>query len=96
MGLDSRVRARVRFLSFFKVGFGFYPVGFRVFVGFQIYVRKRHILEKIQNYFLAFENFSTFFSNLKKNSLKKWFESGLKIDLFMHWKIFFGYFGPKW
>ena len=60
--LDSR--ARVRFLSILNVGFGFYPVGF------QIYVRKRHILEKIKKFFLAFENFSTFFSNLKKNSLK--------------------------
>ena len=54
--------------------------------------KEAYFLEKIQNYFLAFENFSTFFSNLKKNSLK----NGLKIDLFMHWKNFLGYFGPKW
>ena len=90
--MDSRVRARVGFLPILKVGFGFYPVGFRVFVGFQIYVRKRHILEKIKKIFLAFENFSTFFSNLKKNYFIKWFE-----NRFIHaLEIFFGYFWLKW
>ena len=63
--------------------------GFGFFVGFQTYVRKRHILEKIQNYFLSFENFSTFFSNLKKNSLKKWFEKrfihALEIFFWLFW-----------
>ena len=44
---DSRGRARVGFLPILKVGFGFYPVGFRVLVGFLIYGRKGQILEKI-------------------------------------------------
>ena len=85
MGLDSRVRARVRFLSFFKVGFGFYPVGFRVYVGFQFYVRKRHILGKKSKEILASENFSTFFSNLKKNYFIKWFEHRFIHELEIFW-----------
>ena len=62
MGLDSQAQARVQFLSFFKVGFGFYPVEFRVFFGFQIFVRKRHIFGK----YISIKRF-----NIKSLCIKK-------------------------
>ena len=80
-------------MSFLKVGFGFYPVGFRVLDGFQIYSRKRPILGKNLKVFRLFKILKNFLELLTIIFLEKWFHSGLKIGSCKNALKFIGYIG---
>ena len=73
LGFSQSGSVRVRFLSYSKVGFGFYPVGFWVLYGFQIYSRKRPILGKNLKVFRLLKTWKNFLTYNKQFSWKNGF-----------------------
>ena len=81
-------------MSFSKVEFGFYHVGFRVLDGFQIHLKRGIFWGGKSRSFYVVQNFEIFFKLLTIISLEKWFQSGLKIGSCKNALKFIGYIGP--